>query len=415
MQTPAISVSNIFDSLLGKGAPSGAASAAETPFNQLFTAQQLSLLGGQPQDFAAIQARALAQFSQEQGEALSAESLLSEVALGEGEGLPLGGRGLPLLQSLLAGQNQGIAGALNDPMLAEGEEPIAPGVALAAMLQQLVAKKPAGALSADTVTEAGVEPGGSIHAVDAKAVLTQLTGKGEDKAPAQGTLAFGEGSVGKPEVMTTAEGFRQALAQRGGETTTDEKVGAITEKADSDIELVSLMRDLRGAQNTAQAKAPAMFTLSQHAVTDPGWSQAMAARVGYMMNNGIHTATVQLHPEELGSIQVQISFDGDSSRVQFQTQHAETSELVERMLPRLTQGFEQQGLRLDDVKVSLMNQNTNPSLAQGQGQGQNAAAGQGGNNPGARGDQQGNTGASGEGEVLRNVVLNRAGGVDDYA
>ncbi|USA43792.1 flagellar hook-length control protein FliK [Spongiibacter taiwanensis] len=407
-------MSNIFESLLGKGAPSGAASAAETPFNQLFTAQQLSLLGGQPQDFAAIQAQALAQFSQEQGEALSAESLLSEVALGDGEGFPLGGKGLPQLQSLLASQPQGVGTALNGEMAAEGDDVAESGLALSAMLQQMVAKRTAGDSVTGAAAEAHGEPG-SLKTADAKAALNQLTGATPDKAPSQGTLAFGDTALAKPEAMTTAEGFRQALVQQSGETTSDEKVGAITEKADSDIELASLMRDLRGAQNSAQTKAPAMFTVSQNAVTDPAWSQAMAARVGYMMNNGVHTATVQLHPEELGSIQVQISLDGDSSRVQFQTQHAETSELVERMLPRLTQGFEQQGLRLDDVKVSLMNQNANASLAQGQGQGQNAATGQGGNNPGARGDQQGNMGGNGEGEVLRNVVLSRAGGVDDYA
>ena len=71
-----------------------------------------------------------------------------------------------------------------------------------------------------------------------------------------------------------------------------------------------------------------------------------------MSNTGTQTASLRLNPEELGGIHVQLSMQGDKASVQFQTQHNETSELIERLMPRLSQAMEQQGMRLDDVKVS---------------------------------------------------------------
>ena len=136
-----------------------------------------------------------------------------------------------------------------------------------------------------------------------------------------------------------------------------------------------------------------------------------------MIGSGVQNATIHLHPEELGSIQVQVKLDGDHSRVQFQAQQAETGELIEKMLPRLTQGFEQQGLRLDEVKVSVMNNpngnaNTNSSQSGGEGFAQTA-------------DEQGKShecDLSGSTEAdaplidpLRSVILGPASGVDDYA
>jgi flagellar hook-length control protein FliK len=100
--------------------------------------------------------------------------------------------------------------------------------------------------------------------------------------------------------------------------------------------------------------------MSQSLVDNPGWGQAMAARISMMMNNGVHTATMQLNPAELGSIHIQLSMQGDSTSVQFQTKNGDTSDLIEKMLPRLNSSLEQQGLRLDEVKVSH-----NPNLGNG--------------------------------------------------
>jgi flagellar hook-length control protein FliK len=144
---------------------------------------------------------------------------------------------------------------------------------------------------------------------------------------------------------------------------------ALTKTASQKVDLLNASSDLVDLANLTQLKtsssasasrAPLSMPITQSLVDDPAWGQAMAARIGFMANNGVHTATLQLHPAELGSIHIQLSIQGDNASVQFQTQSSETGDLVEKMLPRLSSGMEGQGLRLDEVKVTH-----NPNLGNG--------------------------------------------------
>ncbi|WP_269620487.1 flagellar hook-length control protein FliK [Zhongshania sp. BJYM1] len=180
---------------------------------------------------------------------------------------------------------------------------------------------------------------------------------------------------------------------------------------------------LRSADSSA-ARAPVALTVSQNALTDPNWAQAMSAKVTWMAGNGVHTATMQLHPAELGSIHVQLSVQGDTTSVQIQTQHKDTSDLMERMMPRLHSGMESQGLRLDDVKVSH-NPGLNDGAAANSGQqfaGQSAGDRSGAANNGRNGADQNGSVQNGlvgeEGSLIgansATVSLNNSG-VDYYA
>lgn len=108
----------------------------------------------------------------------------------------------------------------------------------------------------------------------------------------------------------------------------------------------------RISATTAERASPPQFSVLQNALTDPAWGQAMTARLGWMAGSGVHNASLRLHPEELGGVNVQINLSGDRASVQFQTQNAETSELIEKLMPRLASAFESQGMKLDDAKVS---------------------------------------------------------------
>jgi flagellar hook-length control protein FliK len=144
---------------------------------------------------------------------------------------------------------------------------------------------------------------------------------------------------------------------------------ALTKTASQKADLLSANSDLVDLANLTQLKtssaasasrAPLSMPITQSLVDDPAWGQAMAARIGFLATNGVHTATLQLHPAELGSIHIQLSIQGDNASVQFQTQNSDTGDLVEKMLPRLSSGMEGQGLRLDEVKVTH-----NPNLGNG--------------------------------------------------
>lgn len=174
--------------------------------------------------------------------------------------------------------------------------------------------------------------------------------------------------------------------------------------------------------DSSAARAPVALTVTQNALNDPAWAQAMSAKISWMAGNGVHTATMQLHPAELGSIHIQLSVNGDTTSVQIQAQQKDTSDLMEKMMPRLHSGMENQGLRLEEAKVTH-NPNLNDGAATNAGQqfaGQSAGDRSGAANNGRDANQTGldnnldGDDASLHGALNASVTLQNSG-VDYYA
>ncbi len=103
----------------------------------------------------------------------------------------------------------------------------------------------------------------------------------------------------------------------------------------------------------------------QHAPQDPGFSGELANRLQVFARNGVQEATLQLHPAELGRLQVSITTDGDQARVVFVADNAAARDAIEQSMPRLRELLAQSGLQLAHSDVS----------------GQSQAGGQRGNSP----------------------------------
>lgn len=118
---------------------------------------------------------------------------------------------------------------------------------------------------------------------------------------------------------------------------------------------------LSGAQGlvlTTQSSQPlaAQLSLTPHALLDPGWSDAFGQRIAFLAQQGSQTATLQMNPADLGPIQVRISLNDQQAKVEFNTLQQTTSDLITAAMPRLAAALEQQGLRLDESRVTLHNQ-----------------------------------------------------------
>ena len=132
----------------------------------------------------------------------------------------------------------------------------------------------------------------------------------------------------------------------------------------------ALMRrtEVLGARELATPAAPSLPTAatpdapsdaSLEVVLPPGsapkidraFSEGMAVRLQWMAQQQVGRAEIQLHPEDLGSIDVQIEFDGKSVRADFQSPHGEVRQLLESSLPRLRELLESQGLQLQHADV----------------------------------------------------------------
>lgn len=109
----------------------------------------------------------------------------------------------------------------------------------------------------------------------------------------------------------------------------------------------------------SQPRSPLPVPL-QHAPQDPAFPGELANRLQVFARNGMHEATLQLHPAELGRLQVSISTEGDQARVMFVADNAAAREAIEQSLPRLRELLAQSGLQLAHSDVS------DQSLAGGQ-------------------------------------------------
>jgi flagellar hook-length control protein FliK len=83
----------------------------------------------------------------------------------------------------------------------------------------------------------------------------------------------------------------------------------------------------------------------------PAFEQALGDRLAWLVQEGKHDARIKLHPAELGSIDVRLSVDGDSTRVSLSSPHAAVRDALEQAVPRLRELLGSAGLDLSHVNV----------------------------------------------------------------
>lgn len=96
---------------------------------------------------------------------------------------------------------------------------------------------------------------------------------------------------------------------------------------------------------------PAAASLSQ-AVGSNGWTEELGAKVVWMASQGIQSASLQVTPQHLGPVQVQISVHSGQASVWFGAPSAETRAALQNALPQLRQMLANGGLMLADAGVS---------------------------------------------------------------
>lgn len=84
----------------------------------------------------------------------------------------------------------------------------------------------------------------------------------------------------------------------------------------------------------------------ERAPSDAEFAGEFASKVKVLVRDGVREARIQLHPAELGRLQVTVSTDGDQARVSFVAETAAARDTIEQSLPRLREMLEQNGLQL---------------------------------------------------------------------
>ena len=98
-------------------------------------------------------------------------------------------------------------------------------------------------------------------------------------------------------------------------------------------------------------EAPARLSINTP-VQHHDWSDGFAGRISWMLNNNQHTARINVHPAELGPIEVKIQLHNEQANVNFVAGNQATREAILEAFPRLREMLDEHGLNLHQGSVS---------------------------------------------------------------
>jgi len=101
---------------------------------------------------------------------------------------------------------------------------------------------------------------------------------------------------------------------------------------------------------TSSGTALPEYALSR-APDDAQFPGELTARMKTLLRDGVREARLQLHPAELGRLQVTVTTEGDQTKVVFTAETAAAREAIEQSMPKLREMLEQSGLQLAQSDV----------------------------------------------------------------
>lgn len=103
-----------------------------------------------------------------------------------------------------------------------------------------------------------------------------------------------------------------------------------------------------GAAETLVAKQPLPGAVTESQILDQ-----VIGRMAGERNQEVSRMSIKLQPEELGRIEIDLTLEQGRIKAQMVAQNQHVQEVLERHLPRLREALEQQGLKLDQIQVSV--------------------------------------------------------------
>ena len=125
---------------------------------------------------------------------------------------------------------------------------------------------------------------------------------------------------------------------------------------------------LPAAVRTSVAHAPQQVVTVNHPPETPEWKQSASQHIAIFSRNGLHSAEIRLHPEELGSLQISLRMQQDQAQIHIVSEHAHIRHVMEQAMPQLRAAMAESGIQLGQANVSAEGQ----PFAAGE-QGQNAS------------------------------------------
>lgn len=86
-------------------------------------------------------------------------------------------------------------------------------------------------------------------------------------------------------------------------------------------------------------------------IDDPQWSKQFSEHVMWLGQQGVKNATIRLHPEELGPLEISIKVVNDSASVNIISHSQQARDVIDQSVTRLHMMMAEQGLNLSEFNV----------------------------------------------------------------
>ncbi|HEX2584580.1 MAG TPA: flagellar hook-length control protein FliK [Steroidobacteraceae bacterium] len=144
------------------------------------------------------------------------------------------------------------------------------------------------------------------------------------------------------------EGFNQALAavtDKGSNSSSN------NDPATKLPDTLQMMANAQTNNTSSTTDTPAAQFQIHSRVGSHEWTRDVGDRLSMMVSNKVHSASLQLNPDNLGPVQVKIDVNDSQASVWFTADHPDTRTALEQSLPRLREMFASQGMSLMDAGV----------------------------------------------------------------
>lgn len=191
--------------------------------------------------------------------------------------------------------------------------------------------------------------GGARRESPGMRVPLQYLSGGDGKQLHQMGTATGDADAGAFEFQVHSGGDTRAVQSLAGE------ISRRNDRRNTEAATPVTASPLSGPAGTlrsAGTETVAAQTFADASAPETAVSRQISSQLIAMRMDGQSVAKLQLHPAELGALEIRIAMQDEGAVVSINAQQQGTRDLIEASLPRLRELFESSGSQLLDVDVS---------------------------------------------------------------
>lgn len=174
-----------------------------------------------------------------------------------------------------------------------------------------------------------------------------------------------ESAVGLHQTESSASALQEVSTEHQGESAKEHEELPAEERQSGGLPVQS-QKDMTAFEPKLQTE------YATESVWDADTQNIMRQIMDYMRLNlrtDLSSVEMQLHPENLGTLQIHIASKGGAVTASFVTQNETVKAALESQMLQLQQQFEEQGVRVDAIEVTVQTHQFEQNLEQGRGSG----------------------------------------------